>query len=790
MLVGIRLMQQNLPLIGFVIVIFLCLNCRVVTEQREISNDKSHKIEIVIADRPTRSAKFAASELKFHLEKITNSNIQITSQKTIESSITFFIGGGKLANSLLAEESDLKSGGYLLRTIGDSIILAGDDWDFEFTSEKKELQDKKWQEASQSLWKNPISHLGEAYNEESDLWLYDRKGSLNAVYAYLELLGFRWYLPGEIGNVIPQTERVKIPSLDEVHNPEIETRRFLFYSKAYYQISKEELRWQLTLMPEAGYEIFGSVRLGHGIEVLHSHSSVKRDNPEYFALYNGYRDTSSRGVGKPCLSSLGLLNQNILFARSIYDIFDQPIVSVMPGDAYSSVCECELCQGKGTPERGFQGSMSDYVWTYVNNVAGELLKSHPDRKVLCFAYGSYFLPPINIDKLSPNIIVGLCQTRSTFNEIELGDSLDPLRREWESKTDNPLLIREYYLEARPSGRSQHLPAVYLSQINSDLKLLSGRIIGEMIEIYREHSRTLTHTDIAYNHLNLLATSKLYWNTHLDLDGILEDYCKKFYVGAHKEVQEIIEFSQRNWRLIQTDITKIDSLITLARRAYAKLDNTTPEYERLNILTKYIEPLEDLKRRLSISREKYGSIRAIRRRRIPDPIIDGSVTDKFWENLYPYTLRAHSKVQPETTFKVGTTSGELLLAVRCESENFKTSSDTISIYLETQEGRDYQFMVYRNGMVVSMETIYSDLNLQSNFSAEREWTFELSIPFSSSGTNNQDGVIIGSEPTRLFPWYFNMMRIEENRRSNLKWTFSPKEYGDPSHQRNLAPLFAR
>ena len=84
--------------------------------------------------------------------------------------------------------------------------------------------------------------------------------------------------------------------------------------------------------------------------------------------------------------------------------------------------------GKGTPERGWNGQISDYVWDYVNRVGQEVLKTHPDKKILCLAYGAYQAPPLKIDKLSPNILVGITQARADFYDPTEKQLYDDLRR--------------------------------------------------------------------------------------------------------------------------------------------------------------------------------------------------------------------------------------------------------------------------------------------------------------------------------------------------------------------------
>lgn len=87
------------------------------------------------------------------------------------------------------------------------------------------------------------------------------------------------------------------------------------------------------------------------------------------------------------------------YVRTMFDIFDVPMVSVNPSDSYQSLCQCEKYEGKSDPDRSYPGRLSNYVWGYVNRVAKEVYKTHPDRKILGMSYNTYRLPPDRFAKL-------------------------------------------------------------------------------------------------------------------------------------------------------------------------------------------------------------------------------------------------------------------------------------------------------------------------------------------------------------------------------------------------------
>lgn len=53
-----------------------------------------------------------------------------------------------------------------------------------------------------------------------EIWAQDERGSFNAVCGFLMRLGVRWYLPGELGEVLPATKTIALPKLDETVRPD------------------------------------------------------------------------------------------------------------------------------------------------------------------------------------------------------------------------------------------------------------------------------------------------------------------------------------------------------------------------------------------------------------------------------------------------------------------------------------------------------------------------------------------------------------------------------------------
>ena len=145
-----------------------------------------------------------------------------------------------------------------------------------------------------------------------------------------------------------------------------------------------------------------------------------------------------------------------------------------------------------------QGLLSDYVWDFVNRVAKEIGKSHPQAKVMNCAYGVYTLPPLKIDKLEPNVVVCIVGGRRPINKAgakgEGENSPEALRATWVKKTDNPLMIFENYPF---TGRGWYLPAFAPHALGDTVNATKGISQGE--DIWLSARQDFKEVGIGFNH---------------------------------------------------------------------------------------------------------------------------------------------------------------------------------------------------------------------------------------------------------------------------------------------------
>ncbi len=739
-----------------------------------IISDKLVNAEIIISASAPRLVNLAASEFQSHVKKITGKELPIHTQHTSKYPVKIYIGKS-IYTQQLKLQSEYKEESFQIKSGKNWLALVGDDKDFvpqpPFSLRRSDqpVVRAAWQKQTNSNWSSPRENLFKFYNKELKIWQMDKGGSLNAVYELLRSWGVEWYLPNqEIGEVIPQQKEIPLPSVDSIYYPVFPIRKFAFYSKSFHQISKEETLWQMRLGINTGHELLGLNGIGHGVKYILEDSKIKQQYPELFALYDNKRDTKSRRYGRPCLSSKELREQTVKYAQAIFNIYDDPMINIMPPDSYIKLCECNLCNGKGSVHRGFKGQISDYVWEYVNDIAKELHISHPNKKVVCFAYGAYQLPPENITKLSPNIVVGITRRRSDLVEKEKVDYFEELQEDWEKLSGNKLIFWDYYLHARPGKKYANIPVVMPHIISEDIKKQKNKSYGEMIEIYRNSGRESQLSDLAINHLNIYITSRLYWNPDADVDLLLDNYYQNFYGEAADKMKDFFTVSEKNWHIIHTKAEVSDKLLNTIEEAItivSKNPNQAIYRKRIELIYNFVKPLANLK---NVKKTKIN-IRVPLRKGEPRNG-DNTLNEAFWKKSRAYNLKSSNELY-KTSVQVARNKRFLIFNIKAvnpllnKKQTFEVlKNEDLKLILRSVENRVYILYFDIDGLKkidfseATSKNLYTIIkNNTKSYIKKGVWEIEVYIPFNFSDKRQEDKINETREPSELLPWSFNVYR---------------------------------
>ncbi len=320
--------------------------------------------EIIISANPVRMQRLAAHEFQMQIEKISGARLPIVTAPSGRG-VKIFIGSSE-HNPISA--TGLSDGGFRITTGADWMSLIGDDSEFTpvepFAKNNSDIPraQAQWEKMvgapygmpSTGLYKNRLRLAGDIGkpdgavtqpNETLDIWGLDERGSFNAVCGYLQKLGARWYLPGELGEVLPTMKTISLALIDEIVQPDFPLRQFNF---RFGTAGPETSMWVMRL----GLRNDERLQIAHGISTMTNRQAVFDAHPDWFAIYGGKTDFKP-GDSKcqVCYSNDRLFVETVRWARAQLDTYKLETVSIMPPDGYTAICQCEKCKGKDSPQR-------------------------------------------------------------------------------------------------------------------------------------------------------------------------------------------------------------------------------------------------------------------------------------------------------------------------------------------------------------------------------------------------------------------------------------------------------
>jgi hypothetical protein len=750
-------------------------------------------------------AKLAAEDLQAYVEKMTGARLPILTAPSNGIPVTLYVGRSAYTDELKVSDEGLKYGAFRMVSGKNQLVLLGRDRDF--APKEPYLRNPgdmprlmaDWDKVTGEKWGYPLANLFKQYNGALKIWEQDERGSLNAVYEFLRMQGVRWYLPDPLGEIVPKMADLALPSLDKTVRPDFAMRSpaQYFHLFAHEAATRDEVLWQLRLGLNHATDLMGDheMSLGHGITPVHDREEVKKAHPDYYGVFGGKRDTEQFGGGRPCLSSEGLFQANVKYIRAMFDLYDAPVVSVMPQDGYATLCECPLCEGKGTPERGWEGQISDYVWGYVDRVAREVYKTHPNKKVSCLAYGGYMLTPTKIATLSPNLVVGIAQGRVNYPEPDTFYA--GIRKAWLDKMpegSKHLWIWEYYLYGTPRSPWIYMPVFFPHAIARDLGALKGISLGEFIEVYRQWDPGIG--DLAVTHLNLYVTARLWWDAGQDVDALLDEYYTLYYGPARNEMKAFIEYSEANYLDMGKKAEKIGKVFELLAKAEAKAPAGSVYARRIALIADYIKPMKDLGAQLAKGREKVPEANTITRDGAKI-IMDGRLDEEDWQHLWGAgfgELQTGRAPAFPTSFRILWADDALYFGIECREPDMKSvdrvarkpddagiwQNDCVEILLETQTHSYYQLGISPAGTLVDMDrkegfnSLWSSGAKVATHIGENGWSIEVRLPLAAANQEALDPLngVAGRKPSESYPWYFNVCRQRPRPNGTELSAFSP------------------
>lgn len=345
------------------------------------------------------------------------------------------------------------------------------------------------------------------------------KGTLYAVYAFLEMLGYRLYTPDAL--VIPDLSKDSHLSPFTSHlvsNPAFTYREVSYYYPNHSQLYAD---WHHLHTVADRDSLFGM--FVHTFKDLIPPARYFDAYPEWFSLNNGRRSRD----GQLCLANPAVLEE---LCRRLADTMatapEKKMWSVSNNDNYNA-CQCSECLRMDSLYGGPTGTLLHFV----NQVA----RRFPDKTISTLAYQYTRCAPTNPEvKPEKNVNIMFCSIECG-RELPIADNPREasFRKDMEDRsrlTDN-IFMWDYVVQFRNFWN----PFPNLHVLQPNLQFFRKNGVRMMFEQATGADNITSWMDIRCYML-----AKLLWNPDADIDAIMADFYKGYYGNASRYIKKIID----------------------------------------------------------------------------------------------------------------------------------------------------------------------------------------------------------------------------------------------------------
>lgn len=390
-----------------------------IQEQKSFTFDNAC---IVISPDPTSSVRLAATELQYFIHKTTGFCPEIISELPSEKTRAIFVGKSAYTEKMKYPDRPFEEQEYLIDITPGHLVLIGQDEDYQSDAERNKGRDNNGLSPEKDrLVLNYAAATGDSSVKDVMFALpsiYDAQGTCYAVYDFIErFLGVRFFGPHPENVFIPAAKKIKIDRQQIRRTPAIKHRHTTYtfdwpLIKDQYIGASVEMQQLFLRRLRIGGRKWASNHAftGYQARFLQTH-------PEYFAKGRG-GGASERQF---CYTNPGFIRQVAQDAVNYFKGGGTIAEQVALGDYFAVVpldnaswCTCNACQQELALDKEnivgehFNcGTATHYMWNFINNVAREVKKEVPDKKIAALAYHVYAYLPKDVE-LEDNISVAPC----------------------------------------------------------------------------------------------------------------------------------------------------------------------------------------------------------------------------------------------------------------------------------------------------------------------------------------------------------------------------------------------
>ena len=344
------------------------------------------------------------------------------------------------------------------------------------------------------------------------------QGIINGAYAFAEYLGARFYLPGPLGKYLPESPTIAVGNIEFGDAPDYRS-----VSGFGGHPNREQSRLWLRRNRMEG---FPGQYHGHNWRSI-IHPSERDAHPEWFAL-----QSDGTRSDQLCTTNPDVLDSAVAVISRYFDARpDAPMYSLSPNDN-DDFCQCERCRALdveiGVNPVGANGSYTDRLVYFFNQIAVRLEDDYPEKQLAFYAYINHTAPP---EVVTPHrmLLPVACHTPWDYCQNHAIDDPNCRRNArfaatmqgWDSLVDETY-VYDYYGSFAWFG-----PMGIVHAIRRDLPLLHAHgVTGFNSE---------THANWWSQGLNWYVASKLFWDIDADVDQIVADWHAHLYGPAASQM---------------------------------------------------------------------------------------------------------------------------------------------------------------------------------------------------------------------------------------------------------------
>ena len=456
--------------------------------------DGQARAVIVTAAKPSENARIAAADLQKYLEQITGAKLPIATDENPPAGALILVGRSRLTDRIPGLEiptgktKNLREEGFVMQTDSDQLVLAGNDVE---------------------------PYYGTRY----------------AVAEFLHRLGVRWFMPGEMGQVVPKMASVSVGPMRVVERPDFPVRNFWEHARGQMGAECEEWKIHNKMNPRATDVAFG----------VPGDSSVQgylpKDqfaaHPDWFTLERDGKRTNAH----PCTTSEGMI-QHFVNRIKADARAGKPISAFAPDDGLPR-CWCDRCAKIGNSFDGYGSNNRDPVpdssasneWFYfVNRILTEVNKEFPDHMISTNGYANRDVPPEAPADMLFNPKGNLTVMFANICACTIHAYDDP--KCWQMQRQGQMIQQWCKLSDK----------VWMYNYNYTM-LVNRGTITPMVHRLRRNMPLLKRWGVIGFHdqdeadwamsglTTRLVRARLEWDSKADVDAILEDFYVKWYGRA-------------------------------------------------------------------------------------------------------------------------------------------------------------------------------------------------------------------------------------------------------------------